>query len=139
MSFSNIKKLVAILLLVSIQYVLFPVQQVNAAQSRVDMGTADSFAVLGGSGITNTGSTTITGDIGTHPTTDIVGLGSITLNGSNHAGDSVTQGAKTDLVTAYNDAAGRTPVTTVATELGGTTKTAGVYDSASTHLKLLGP
>lgn len=40
--------------------------------------------------------------------------------------------AKNDLTTAFLDAAGRTPVTTVATELGGTTKTAGVYDSNST-------
>jgi hypothetical protein len=40
--------------------------------------------------------------------------------------------AKNDLTAAFTDAAGRTPVTTVPTELGGTTKTAGVYDSAST-------
>ncbi|MEK9195757.1 MAG: ice-binding family protein, partial [Patescibacteria group bacterium] len=36
------------------------------------------------------------------------------------------------LTTAFNDAAGRTPVVTVPTELGGTTKISGVYDSAST-------
>ena len=131
------RKLV-VLFIILMQYVLFPVHKVNAAQSIVSMGTADSFAVLGGSGITNTGSTTITGDIGTHPTTTIVGLGSITLDGTNHAGDSVTQGAKTDLVTAYNDAAGRLPVTTVATELGGTTKTSGVYDSESTTFEITG-
>jgi hypothetical protein len=46
-------------------------------------------------------------------------------------GDTVTQGAKDDLVIAYDDAAGRTPVSTVPTELGGTTLTAGVYDSLS--------
>jgi hypothetical protein len=40
--------------------------------------------------------------------------------------------AKNDLTAAFIDAAGRTPVTTVPTELGGTTKTAGVYDSAAT-------
>lgn len=135
---NKLKKLGVLLLLVLMQFVFFPVQNVNAAQSRVGMGTADSFAVLGGSGITNTGATTITGDIGTHPTTTISGLGSITLDGTNHAGDSVTQGAKTDLVTAYDDAAGRLPVTTVATELGGTTKTAGVYDSASGTFEITG-
>src|SRR4051812_7801359 len=63
------------------------------------LGTAQSFAVLAGSGITNTGPTTITGDVGTFPTPTEVGFGSITLNGANHAGDAVTQGAKTDLVT----------------------------------------
>lgn len=45
----------------------------------------------------------------------------------NHGGDAVTQGAKDDLVVAYNDAAGGTPVTNVPVELGGTTLLAGVY------------
>lgn len=102
---------------------------VLAAQAPVGLGTANSFAVLAGSGITNTGATTITGDVGTFPTTSESGFGSVTINGTNHAGDSTTQGAKNDLVTAYNDAAGRTPVSTIPTELGGSTLTAGVYDS----------
>ena len=78
----------------------------GAAQATVGLGTASSFAVLVGSGITNTGATTITGDVGTFPTTAETGFGSVTLNGANDAGNSVTQGAKNDLVTAYNDAAG---------------------------------
>ena len=98
---------------------------------QVGLGTADSFAVLAGSGITNTGSTVINGDIGSFPTTSITGFPPGTVNGTNHGGDAVTQAAKTDLVTAYNDAAGRTPVTTVPTELGGTTLTHGVYSAAS--------
>ncbi len=95
----------------------------------VGLGTAGSFAVLAGSGITNTGPTTITGDVGTFPTTSQTGFSSVTLNGTNHAGDAVTQGAKDDLVTAYNDAAGRGPATSVPVELGGTTKLPGVYTS----------
>jgi hypothetical protein len=107
----------------------------NAAQPPVNLGTADSFAVLAGAGLTNTGHTAITGDVGTFPTTSETGFGPcpgadcVKLNGTNHAGDAVTQGAKTDLTTAYNDAAGRTPVTTIATELGGQTLTPGVYNS----------
>jgi LPXTG-motif cell wall-anchored protein len=100
-----------------------------AAQGPVGLGTAGSFAVLAGSGITNTGATTITGDVGTFPTPSETGFGSITLHGTNHHGDAVTKGAKTDLTTAYNDAAGRKPVTSVAVELGGTTLTPGVYGS----------
>lgn len=96
----------------------------------VGLGTASSFAVLAGAGITNTGPTTITGDVGTFPTTTETGFGSIILSGTNHMGDAVTQGAKDDLVTAYNDAAGRTPVITIPTELGGSTLNPGVYDSS---------
>jgi hypothetical protein len=101
----------------------------SAAQGPVGLGTADSFAILAGSGITNTGPTTITGDIGTFPTPSETGFGSITLSGTNHDGDAVTQGAKKDLVTAYNDAFGRKPVTSVPVELGGSTLLAGVYTS----------
>jgi hypothetical protein len=53
------------------------------------------------------------------------------LNGANHGGDAVTQGAKNSLVTAYVNAAGQTPVTTVPTELGGTVLIPGSYDSAA--------
>jgi hypothetical protein len=110
----------------------------GAAQATVGLGTASSFAVLAGSGITNTGATTITGDVGTFPTTAETGFGSVTLNGANDAGNSVTQGAKNDLVTAYNDATGRTPVSTIPTELGGSTLSGGVYNSAAGTFGLTG-
>jgi hypothetical protein len=103
----------------------------EAAQPPVGLGTAGSFAVLAGAGITNTNATTITGDVGTFPNTSETGFGSVTLNGTDHAGDAVTQQAKADLVTAYDDAAGRTPATAVATELGGTTLGPGVYSSGT--------
>jgi hypothetical protein len=106
-----------------------------AAQPPVGLGTADGFAVLAGEGITNTGESTITGDIGSFPNPAETGVGPcpaadcVNLTGTDHAGDAVTQGAKADLTTAYNDAAGRTPVTTISTELDGATLVAGVYDS----------
>ena len=102
-----------------------------AAPSPVALGTAGSFAVLAGTGITNTGPTTVTGDIGTFPTTSVSGATSLTLNGTNHAGDSVTQGAKTDLVTAYTTAAGEGPTTAIPADLVGKTLTPGVYNSAA--------
>lgn len=105
--------------------------QALAAQGPVGLGKAQSFAVLAGSGITNTGPTTITGDVGTFPTPSETGFGSITLIGTNHGGDAVTQGAKNDLVTAYEDAFGRKPVTNVPVELGGSTLLAGVYKSGT--------
>ncbi|WP_081887966.1 ice-binding family protein [Verrucomicrobium sp. BvORR034] len=108
------------------------------AQS-VDLGTADSFAVLAGSGISNTGPTTIVGDIGTHPNPAITNGGSITLTGTNHADDAVTAQAKIDLVTAYNNAAGLAPTGTItAGTLGGLTLVAGVYNDGGFSLGLTG-
>jgi len=101
----------------------------SAATAPLPLGTATSFSVLAGAGITNTGPTTIAGDIGTFPTPTESGLGSVTLGGTDHAGDAVTQQAKTDLTTAYNTAVGSGPPTSVATELGGTILTPGVYNS----------
>lgn len=98
------------------------------AATVVSLGTADSFVVLAGTTVTNTGPTTLNGDIGLFPGSEIAGLGTITLNGTNHAGDTVTQGAKTDLVAAYDAAAGQSPVA-VAVELGGLTLPAGAYTS----------
>jgi len=104
----------------------------NAAHlTTVGLGTASSFAVLAGSGITNTGPTVVNGDIGSFPTTTITGFPPGIVNGTNHAGDAVTQSGKNDLVTAYNDAAGRTPTTTIPTELGGSALTHGVYTSTA--------
>ena len=103
----------------------------QAASSAVPLGAADSFVVLAGSGVTNTGPTTLNGDLGTFPTTTITGAGSVTISGTNHAGDGVTQQAKTDLVTAFNNAAGQGPTSPISADLGGQTLTAGVYNSAS--------
>ena len=102
-----------------------------AAPRPVPLGTADSFAVLAGSGITDTGSTVITGDLGTFPTTRMTGTNLLVVHGTNHAGDSVTQGAKTDLVTAYNTAAGKGPTFPITADLGGQTLVPGFYNSGS--------
>ena len=59
----------------------------------------------------------------------------MTLNGTNHGGDAVTQQAKNDLTTAYNEAAGSGPPIAVPTgELGGLTLTPGVYNGATLQI-----
>lgn len=105
----------------------------EAAAVAVPLGSAGSFAILAGAGITNTGPTTVSGDIGTFATTSFTGSASVTQSGTNHAGDVVTQDAKNALVTAYNNAASQGPTSPiVGLTLGGKTLTRGVYNSGST-------
>ncbi len=54
-----------------------------------------------------------------------------------HAADAVAMQAQNDLVTAYNDAAGRSSTATISADLAGSTLTPGVYTSA-TSLALTG-
>jgi hypothetical protein len=110
-----------------------------ATTAPVDLRTASGFGALAGAGISITGPTTITGDIGSFETTTMTGLGNLTLNGVNHGGGPVTQSAKGDLTSAYNDAAGR-PLGVVlgdGFDLGGLTLAPGVY-TAPTSLFLTG-
>ena len=116
-----------------------PATSMAAPQPPVNLGTASSFTLLAGSTITSTGPTAINGDVGVHPgNTFTRGVPPAIVNGTIHLGDAVAAQAKADLVTAYNDAAGRTPVATIPTELGGTTLTPGVYDSAATDFQITG-
>ena len=100
----------------------------SAAEPTVNLGTSAGFAVLAGTTITNTGPTTITGDVGLHPGSAFVDTG-VTLIGARHISDAVAQQAKIDLVTAYNDAAGRPVSSAVPVDLVGLTLGPGVYNS----------
>ena len=108
----------------------------SAAQPTISLGTAKTFAVLAGAGITNTGATTASGtnggDFGSSPNGAFTGSTLVTTTGTKYlAAVPQTASAQIDLTTAYNDAAGRTPVTTIAADLGGQTLKQGVYKSAS--------
>lgn len=143
-----LKGLIFVSVAAIISLIAIATSTVYAAQSTVNLGTAAPFAILSGTpNITDAGNASvINGNVGLSPATGAgIGLLCTQVTGTIYSVDAagplpcrVTNGpllvtAKNDLTTAYNDAAGRTPVTTVPTELGGTTVIAGVYDSASTQ------
>jgi hypothetical protein len=109
-----------------------PTEIVGAAQSAVGgptLGVAASFLVLGGSTVTNTGPTTIMGDLGVAPGLAITGFPpGLVVGGATHAGDATALQAQSDVTAAYTVLAGD-PCAHDLTgkDLGGLTLTQGVY------------
>lgn len=138
----NKKKFISLLVALSLGVMMVAPTTGMAAQPTVNLGTTSTFAVLAGSTITNTGTTTINGsvggDVGLYPGTMFTGQANVSTSGTVHLADSVAIAAKNDLVTAYNDAAGRTPVSTIPSELGGTTLAPGIYNSADGTFHITG-
>jgi hypothetical protein len=122
-----------------------------------DLGRASSFAVLGGTTVTNAVASVITGDLGVSPGTAITGFqqppanrisgpGTVTpglglVSGTIYAAGPVAAHAHTDAGTAYNDLVNRTPDTIYSgvTQLDNMTFTPGVYHFApSANLQVNG-
>ena len=105
----------------------------SAHAASVPLGTADSFAVLAATTVTNTGPTVIGGDVGVSPGTAITGFppGVVSAPGTMHSADGVALQAQRDVDTAYSDAAGRSSTATISADLAGRTLTPGAYTSAS--------
>src|SRR5665213_2071890 len=66
------------------------------------LGTAQSFAVLGGSTVTNTGASVLTGDLGVSPGSAITGFPPGTRTGTTHASDATAAQGQSDVTTQYN-------------------------------------
>ena len=81
--------------------------------------------------MTNTGPSTINGNLGLSPGTAVTGFGPGTVNGTKYAADAIALKAQSDLTLAYDDAATRTPAVPAPANLGGRTLTPGVYKNAS--------
>lgn len=105
----------------------------NTTQPTVSLGGSSVLAILAGAAISNTGATSITGDLGLSPGTSVGGFPPGIIIGTKHINDNIAVQGKLDLTAAYNDAAGRTStdIVTLSGNLGGLTLTPGLYKSTS--------
>lgn len=115
--------------------VIFAATHAANAQA-VPLGAAQNFAIVSYAGVTNSGLTTITGDIGLSPLTSITGFsfsstpGPGVLSGTVHYNDALAIQAQADSLTAFNTIAGMAYLPAndlTGTDLGGKTLTPGVY------------
>jgi hypothetical protein len=126
----NKMKPIAISLLILSLSGIGALAQSDAAAVKINLGTADKFALLGGSGITNVSAQTyIIGDVGSSPTPSVTGLTQAQVKGHLYLKSSpVTAQAQKDLTVAYNQAAGASCGTDLTgKDLGGMRLGPGVY------------
>lgn len=85
--------------------------QSHARAQQFSLGSAQSFAVLGGSTVTNTGPSVIMGDLGVSPGSAVTGFpqGIVVPPGTMHIADAVALQAQSDVTTSYNILAGMAP------------------------------
>ena len=122
---------VGLLLLGLLSTLLFASSALGATAT-VGLGSAASFSVLGGSTVTNTGPTTMFGDLGLSPGSSVTGAPHVL--GQTHVDDAVAIGAKNALTTAYNNAASRPSNGSAGTDLAGQVFLPGVRTASSSLL-----
>jgi hypothetical protein len=138
--------------LLSLLILAMPGMVLADGPAALDLGSAAHFTILAGTAITTTGGGVINGDVGASPITGAaIHLTQAQVNGHIYAVDAtgpagsvidaaLLLAAKGDLTTAYNAAAGRTPVPSGpflnpgAGNLGGLNLVPGLYKITSTTL-----
>lgn len=107
---------------------------VATAASPSILGSAAPNGVMAGTAFTCVTNGTINADIAISPGSTVTGFPPCVITGVQHLADAVAAQAQLDLTTAYNDLAGRPcpPANVITTDIGGTTKAAGVYCSSTT-------
>jgi len=103
------------------------------------LGTANSFAVLGATTVTNTGTSVLNGNLGVSPGTSITGFPPGIVNGMIDDNDGAAIQGEADALSGFNSLNGLAVTQTLTgQDLGGLTLTPGVYFFASSA-QLTGP
>lgn len=128
-----------VVLLAALGLALSPVDDAWGAtiiDGPIGLGDAESFGVLAGSAVTNTGPTLIGGDVGVSPGSAIEGFppGQLSVGAAVHPADPLADQAQTDLNTAMVTAAGLTPTLSGLANLTGMTLVPGVYKGGALSL-----
>jgi hypothetical protein len=98
----------------------------------VDLKTAVTYSVLATTGVASAGVTTLDGDLGVSPAGTVGG--GPTVGGTTHMNDGASAQARTDFLSAYNDAAGRLPSSSFSGDQNGQTFRPGVHHTAAGFL-----
>lgn len=102
------------------------------AATFIDLGTAETYAVLAGAGVSNTGAATVlAGDLGLSPGGVIAGFPPGTTQGTIHDKDADAEQAQSDRQAAYDDALGQASTATFAGDQAGKIFKPGVHTSAA--------
>ena len=132
--------LLAVFISVTVFLVAAGNQPTANAATAPGLGSAASFAVLGGQSVTNTGATTVFGNVGVSPGSSITGFPpGIVAGGAIHQTDALALQAQSDVTTAYNALAAQPCIGDLTgQDLGGLTLTEGAY-CFSSSAQLTGP
>jgi hypothetical protein len=109
-----------------------------ACSAGVPLGSACGFGILGGSTVTNSGTSTfVSGDVGVWPGSAITGFTPSNYSGTLDAGNAAAQTAQGDLTVAYDYAAAVAGGAVLPADIGGGTVLApGVYKTTSAQPSL---
>jgi hypothetical protein len=102
---------------------------VQSAQAPIALNSAANYVVLAHTTITNSGPSTLCGDLGLSPGSSVVGAIVMSCGGVQDITNGAASIAQGDLTKAYNNAAGRVNPTLIAGNLGGKTLVPGLYKS----------
>jgi hypothetical protein len=126
---------VSLVLIIGMLTFILAMLDLSHAQNAVanpPLGTAGSFAVIGGQTVTNTGPSALNGNLGVSPGSAITGFPPGIVHGAIHKADAVALQAQKDVTTAYVQAASQScNHTLTGQDLGGKSLTSGVYCFAS--------